>query len=252
MLEIFHLLVWFSDVGQSTGSPQRRCCSGAFTLLLYDHPDRQMLALGGVWSRAFWLQDDLIIHYGWQQSQLMATENFCVLALHLNLKQNYFNSCLFFLFFYYYSDIVNWMSSLHRFRCSSSGCCSSCLALLTHEKQLQQQWEAKEAQRGRGREGAFQAACTHCCCLTITSLLHTLRPLFIHDLTLVLVPPPSPAGDVSPISMSPISQSQFIPLGEILCLAISAMNAAHKPANQEALMEHLTASFPGTHSHLLL
>uniref|UniRef100_A0A3Q2ZUH9 Storkhead box 2a n=1 Tax=Kryptolebias marmoratus TaxID=37003 RepID=A0A3Q2ZUH9_KRYMA len=52
-------------------------------------------------------------------------------------------------------------------------------------------------------------------------------------------------GDVSPISMSPISQSQFIPLGEILCLAISAMNAAHKPANQEALMEHLTASFPG-------
>uniref|UniRef100_H3CNV2 Storkhead box 2 n=1 Tax=Tetraodon nigroviridis TaxID=99883 RepID=H3CNV2_TETNG len=60
--------------------------------------------------------------------------------------------------------------------------------------------------------------------------------------------PPSyraPAGDVSPISMSPISQSQFIPLGEILCLAISAMNSAHKPVNQEALVEHLTASFPG-------
>uniref|UniRef100_A0A3Q3DUJ2 Storkhead box 2 n=1 Tax=Hippocampus comes TaxID=109280 RepID=A0A3Q3DUJ2_HIPCM len=53
------------------------------------------------------------------------------------------------------------------------------------------------------------------------------------------------AGDVSPISMSPISQSQFIPLGEILCLAISAMNAAHKPVSQEALVEHLTASFPG-------
>ncbi|XP_075948048.1 storkhead-box protein 2 [Anarhichas minor] len=52
-------------------------------------------------------------------------------------------------------------------------------------------------------------------------------------------------GDVSPISMSPISQSQFIPLGEILCLAISAMNSAHKPVNQEALVEHLTASFPG-------
>ncbi|XP_068607251.1 storkhead-box protein 2 [Brachionichthys hirsutus] len=52
-------------------------------------------------------------------------------------------------------------------------------------------------------------------------------------------------GDVSPISMSPISQSQFIPLGEILCLAISAMNSAHKPVNQEALVDHLTASFPG-------
>ncbi|XP_040189915.1 storkhead-box protein 2 isoform X4 [Rana temporaria] len=52
-------------------------------------------------------------------------------------------------------------------------------------------------------------------------------------------------GDVSPISMSPISQSQFIPLGEILCLAISTMNSARKPVTQEALMEHLTTCFPG-------
>lgn len=52
-------------------------------------------------------------------------------------------------------------------------------------------------------------------------------------------------GDVSPISMSPISQSQFIPLGEILCLAISAMNSAHKPVTQDALMEHLSTCFPG-------
>ncbi|KAL4640533.1 storkhead-box protein 2-like [Arapaima gigas] len=52
-------------------------------------------------------------------------------------------------------------------------------------------------------------------------------------------------GDVSPISMSPISQSQFIPLGEILCLAISAMNAARKPVTQDALMEHLATCFPG-------
>ncbi|KAM7168254.1 storkhead-box protein 2 isoform 3-T3 [Macrochelys suwanniensis] len=52
-------------------------------------------------------------------------------------------------------------------------------------------------------------------------------------------------GDVSPINMSPISQSQFIPLGEILCLAISAMNAARKQVTQEALMEHLTTCFPG-------
>lgn len=45
--------------------------------------------------------------------------------------------------------------------------------------------------------------------------------------------------------MSPISQSQFIPLGEILCLAISAMNSSRKPVTQEALMEHLTTCFPG-------
>lgn len=54
------------------------------------------------------------------------------------------------------------------------------------------------------------------------------------------------AGDVSPISMSPISQSQFIPLGEILCLAISAMNSARKTVTQETLIEHLATCFPGT------
>ncbi|KAG8003765.1 Storkhead-box protein 1 [Nibea albiflora] len=51
-------------------------------------------------------------------------------------------------------------------------------------------------------------------------------------------------GDVSPISMSPISQSQFIPLGEVLLLAISAMNSAHKPVTQDALTEHLQTCFP--------
>ncbi|KAK3572827.1 hypothetical protein QTP86_007828 [Hemibagrus guttatus] len=61
------------------------------------------------------------------------------------------------------------------------------------------------------------------------------------------LPPLAPyiaQGDVSPISMSPISQSQFIPLGEILCLAISAMNSARKPVTQDALMEHLNTCFP--------
>ncbi|XP_069387153.1 storkhead-box protein 2-like isoform X1 [Paralichthys olivaceus] len=52
-------------------------------------------------------------------------------------------------------------------------------------------------------------------------------------------------GDVSPISMSPISQSQFFPLGEVLLLAISAMNSAHRPVTQEALTEHLQTCFPG-------
>ncbi|KAG7241954.1 hypothetical protein INR49_024701 [Caranx melampygus] len=58
-------------------------------------------------------------------------------------------------------------------------------------------------------------------------------------------------GDVSPISMSPISQSQFIPLGEVLLLAISAMNSAHKPVTQEALTEHLQTCFPAVPSLIL-
>ncbi|XP_058263641.1 storkhead-box protein 2 isoform X3 [Hemibagrus wyckioides] len=45
--------------------------------------------------------------------------------------------------------------------------------------------------------------------------------------------------------MSPISQSQFIPLGDILCLAISAMNSARKTVTQETLIEHLATCFPG-------
>ncbi|XP_068596603.1 storkhead-box protein 2 [Brachionichthys hirsutus] len=52
-------------------------------------------------------------------------------------------------------------------------------------------------------------------------------------------------GDVSSISMSPISQSQFIPLGDVLLLAVSAMNSAHKPVTQEALTEHLQTCYPG-------
>ncbi|XP_011471474.2 storkhead-box protein 2 isoform X1 [Oryzias latipes] len=52
-------------------------------------------------------------------------------------------------------------------------------------------------------------------------------------------------GDVSPISMSPISQPQFIPLGEVLLLAISALNSAHKPVTEEALTEHLQTCFQG-------
>ncbi|XP_028271898.1 storkhead-box protein 2-like [Parambassis ranga] len=48
--------------------------------------------------------------------------------------------------------------------------------------------------------------------------------------------------------MSPISQSQFTPLGEVLLLAISAMNSAHKPVTQEALTEHLQTCFPGVPS----
>ncbi|XP_050815282.1 storkhead-box protein 1 isoform X2 [Gopherus flavomarginatus] len=52
-------------------------------------------------------------------------------------------------------------------------------------------------------------------------------------------------GDVSPIHMNPISQSQFVPLAEILCCAISDMNAAHVVVTQETLMDQLVKHYPG-------
>lgn len=48
--------------------------------------------------------------------------------------------------------------------------------------------------------------------------------------------------------MSPINQSQFIPLGEVLLVAVSALNSAHKSVTQESLIEHLQTCFPGMSS----
>ncbi|XP_072484870.1 storkhead-box protein 1 isoform X2 [Notamacropus eugenii] len=53
------------------------------------------------------------------------------------------------------------------------------------------------------------------------------------------------SGDVFPVQMNPITQSQFIPLAEVLCCAIADMNAAHVVVTQESLMDQLVKHYPG-------
>ncbi|XP_004624008.1 storkhead-box protein 1 isoform X1 [Octodon degus] len=52
-------------------------------------------------------------------------------------------------------------------------------------------------------------------------------------------------GDVFPVQMNPIAQSQFVPLAEVLCCAVSDMNIAQTAVTQESLLEYLKKHYPG-------